>query len=708
MLISVHCSVSKNVTEIQLFGSNNEVVVQLENTMFQEEAAYLSNHLSLLLNKKIEIKSENSSSDPMALVLRYQETLDESQFVVKAADNKLIVEAKTTKAMQQGVIFFLMHILEYIPYSHRRSLMKYESKTIPKSYHYTSKTPAFGYRVPYFIENYNVDFRKVHQTQMLDDTWGLWGHNIPKKIIVTPQMYAEINGEKNEEQLCFSSTELHKALIKMVQKNQIDNPAANKFMIMPLDDVNACTCTACSKRGNTPRNASPAVFLLINQLAEQFPDVTFFGSAYHSTRTTPDFPLKSNVGVMFTTMDFPKGIQLQNSKFGLQIEKQMEQWRKKTSTLYLWDYAIHFDNYLSTYPTVLSTAMNLNWYEQLGITGVFMQGTEETYSAFSDLKAFLFAELLKNPKSDVRHLTGIFFGNFYPKSKDMLQPYYIRCEERALNSAFPLDIYGGWQQHFKKYLDAADLFSVLNKLEGEYALCSEEEKQNLNPILAALYFQKLEIQRTQGIREFGLLEKHTSDKPWRLKPAVKEDFRQWQKYRKLAKLELLNESGMETTTYDNQWQQLLLDKNLTNILLGIPPQFQNQPDEDYADAAMLTDGAVGFSDYFNNWVISTQNAMHIKIPLKEKATGKYTLEMNFLQDKRHRIYLPKRISLNLNGISHEISIPADADHKPQKVYRFKHDVVLEDIDTLDIAINKTAEFTKFATACDEIRLIPKP
>jgi hypothetical protein len=521
-VLSVQCSVTKKVPDLHLFGAKKNVVVLLEHASFRPQSDYLTKHLSRFLDKTIEVQ-ETSKSDQMALVLRYQDTIIADQFTIHATENKLLFEAKSSAGMQQALNFFLIHILEYIPYSHRKSLLSYSSKSIPVNYQHSSKAPAFTYRVPYFIENYNDDFRAIHQTQTLDDSWGLWGHNIPKRIQMSPNMFAETNGVRSDEQLCFSSPELYLALVAMVKSSQSENPDAGKFMIMPLDNSNACTCSSCLKKGNTPRNASPAVFDLINKLALRFSKLEFFGSAYLSTKSPPDFQLKQNVGVMFTTMDFPKGIALENSAARSALLHQIELWKQKTQNIFIWDYVIHFDNYLTTFPTVLSTALNLQWYQQLGISGVFLHGSEEMYTAFSDLKAFLYAELLMDPQANLESLKVIFFKNFYPNTAHLLQPYYSRCEMNSLNSSQNLDIYGGMKQHIKKYLDAADLFNVLDRLNLDYENCSNEEKENLNPLLSALYFQKLEIYRTQGIRDFGLLEKDTENESWRIKSQVQED-----------------------------------------------------------------------------------------------------------------------------------------------------------------------------------------
>src|SRR5690606_26621063 len=123
---------------------------------------------------------------------------------------------------------------------------------IPKDLHYTN-TPDFEYREPFFPANSDEKNRLKYQTHSLDIEWGLWGHNIRKAIEISSDMWAEVNSEKNEEQLCFSSLELKEALNDFIKNQKTENPKAKKYMLMPEDNNLVCTCVECLAKGNTTK-----------------------------------------------------------------------------------------------------------------------------------------------------------------------------------------------------------------------------------------------------------------------------------------------------------------------------------------------------------------------------------------------------------------------------------------------------------------------
>lgn len=703
VFLSVHCASTRVNNELKLFEENRPVCLCNKDKAFSTESTYVFNKISGLIPNKIRI-SDNCKSTEFTIALQKTSHSD-FYFQVAAGENGITLSAQTSSGMMGAIHYFLIHVLGFIPYDYKRSLLKYDTRAISENFVYTASFNIFNYREPYFIENYKNDFRFIHHTQTIDDTWALWGHNIPKKIKVTPKMLAQVDGELSEEQLCFSSKELRAALFQFVRKSQTDYPDAKKIMVLPNDNNEVCTCESCRKLGNTKTNASPAVFQLINELAIAFPKLEFFGAAYTSTKEVPDFELKSNVGVVLTTMHWPKGVALKNSKSGLKIQGDIGKWKSKTKLLYVWDYVIHFDNYLSTFPTILSTQENLKWFRDFGVQGIFLHGTEEGYAAFSDLKAFVYAQLLMNPNYDVEYLVQTYFRNFFPNNADLLTRYYLEVENRSLmNSAF-LDIYGGWNQDLKKYLQEEELFKLVAALDEGYMLCSEDEKSNLNPLLAALYFQKLEIHRLKGVNKFGLLSLDSNSDRWRTKKELEKDLKQWEWYAGLSGLGYLNESKIPIGAYHEHWKALM-NQEFKCLFTGSSPKALSVLDEDYQNTAMLTDGALGFQDYFNNWFISSE-ALNLRIPIATKKNGVFKLEIGFLHQPRHRIYWPESIQVTIGNRKYLLKIEDKSLADSKNPYRFAWDIEINNEDFVEILLIKQPKFAKFATAIDEIRLLQK-
>ena len=371
---------------------------------------------------------------------------------------------------------------------------------------------SFEYREPYFVKNFDADFRKKNKTQTIEENWSLWGHNIHKFIAVKKNMFSVINGKLNSQQYCFSSTQLEIALEKAISNKIKEQPKIRKFMIMPNDNHLVCQCNKCQHIGNTKTNASPAVFTLLNRLAKKFPKLDFFSTAYTTIQSPPRFKLFPNVGVMISTMSFPKGVVIEKSNKLNAITNIFKDWKKATNTIYLWDYAINFDNYFEFYPTVLISQKNLQFYKKQGVSGVFMQGNESSYAAFSNLKCYLYAQLLQNTDVDIKTYIKQYFEKNYPSVSTILYKYYLHIEQTALSSKRLLPIYGGIKPSYKKYLNKEDFavfYKQLNKKINEIPI---NEQNKIASLLLSLTFQWLEIKRTTSTINKNSIKKECSEK----------------------------------------------------------------------------------------------------------------------------------------------------------------------------------------------------
>ena len=556
-----------------------------------------------------------------------------------------------------------------------------KSISIPLGLSYNMK-PAFEYREPYFRDNFDKSFREWNETHTIDETWGLWGHNINKVIKPAPTMMAVVDGKVNEDQYCFSSPELENALIDFIVEN-----GGSKFMIVPNDNDIACVCNRCKKLGNTHNNASPAVFTLLNKLAGRFPQKEFFSTAYITTQAPPPFKTAPNTGVMISTMAFPKGIVLEQSDKKEFVKQTFQGWKKVTNKIYLWDYAVNYDNYFDAYPTVFIAQQNLKFYNQLGVTGVFMHGSEENYSSFDDLKCYLYAQLLRHTDIDLKKCITNFFHAKYAESADLLASYYTNIEDKAFKSPKQLDIYGGINQSRKKYLDEEDVTEFYGKLD-EIATMSTNTSKTLSPVLASLVFMKLELMRSSGMPAHNTSE-------------VKRLTEKLDSYCNSAGITIFNESGMRVSNYIALWNDEIINRPYSNFLFGKPVKFKTTPDEDYDNPKMLADAAIGFHDYSTNWLISTVNILSVEINANDVRKAK-AVELDFLSDIRHRIYLPEKVIVMVGNKKYEKFIPVQ-NNKTISKYRviIPLEISPED-EIITIQAIKQDEYAKQSTACDEI------
>jgi len=556
-----------------------------------------------------------------------------------------------------------------------------------KSKNTLSKDYSFEYREPYFVKNFDTKFRAENNTHTLEENWGLWGHNIHKFIPIKKAMFSIVNGKINSQQYCFSSTQLKTVLEKAI-KNKIKKlPQATKFMIMPNDNHYVCQCNRCKNLGNTETNASPAVFTLLNTLAKKFPKLHFFSTAYITTQTPAPFKLRTNAGVMISTMAFPKGVVIKETNKLQEVTNTIKNWKKRTCNIYLWDYAINFDNYFEFYPTVLATQKNLQFYKKQGITGVFIQGNENAYAAFSNLKCYLYAQLLQNTDVNVESCIKQYFNENYPLISNILYKYYIKIEQTALKSKRTLPIYGGIQQSFKKYLNEEEFKKFYKQLQQKIKKTPIQEQNKIAPLMLALTFQWLEIKRTT-----------TKINENKTKKECITALETLLKLQKQTNINTYNEIGKTIKTYNTFWKQEILHQKEKNLFYNKKFKMLSQLDEDYPNSNMLNDGLVGFSDYYNNWLLVTKENLKLKIAVSEVKKAK-SIELCFLDDEKHKIYLPDYVMISIDKKPIKVKIHQNKNKKN----RTKIDIKLQTTNKeIEIEVFKQKKFKNNSIACDEI------
>jgi hypothetical protein len=622
-----------------------------------------------------------------------------NQFRIYRSNNEIQIEGSNLEVLRTGIHHFFLNYVSYYPFEKRE--IKKKEIMVPQQLDYRQEI-SFEYREPYFKQNYQAELRNFNQTNQLEETWGIWGHQIVKLTSKSPDLFAEINRKRTNEQLCFSSKLLEKEIVKIIKDKNKENNNLLKFMLMPADNHLVCQCKACVSNGNSKSNASPAVFKLVNKLAKEFPNFQIFSSAYITTDKAPTFKLEKNTGVMLSTMSFPKGILYNNSKQKIQIEKQINDWKSTTNTIYIWDYAIHFDLYLSSYPSLLIHQQNLMFLRDKGVTGIFMQGNEESYAAFEDLKYFVYAQLLLNPDADVRLLIRFYLESQYPKAGKILADYYLEIEERSLNSNHEMDIYGGWNQQINKYLSYLPLQQLIQDLEAVELKSSSTERINLKTLKLALNYQLLEIMRMNGFGNKGYASFNSNGEVL-LNQEATQAFEKIQNLKKETGIEFINERHLLLSSYIDLWNSEAFKSELKTPIVNLKLFAKSKLDEDYSDLDLLINGKKGFYDYDNNWLITTLEPLNIEIEGKVINESK-DFSVSFLQDTKHRIYFPKKIILTIGQEIYTVEIPLDLLRKPLS----KHTIEIplkkfKSTDLIRFEIIKQADFKNKSNACGELQ-----
>ena len=354
----------------------------------------------------------------------------------------------------------------------------------------TCGTFAFDYQSIYSPSGLNPDYTGVMGLNNFDDSWGIWGHNLRKVLgDNVDKVYATIHGKTDDSQLCFSSEEMYRQIESYIVDN-IGEKGSSRFVIAPDDTPYACTCASCTAMGNTEKNATPAVTELLLRLSQRFPKHSFFTISYLSTKQVTDKQLPSNAGIIVSAIDFPlrriDGKNAQEKKF----MQQLNQWKKVTKNIYIWDYINNFDDYLTPFPILKIAQQRLRFFKQNGASGIFFNGSGYSYSSFDAMRTFALSALLINPELPVEELVRDYFNQEYPLSKKWLYDYYINLEN-SVQSGKKLGIYAGIAELEQSFLNPEKFIKFYDEMGDYVSDAKGKERKKLHELQTALSYTRL-------------------------------------------------------------------------------------------------------------------------------------------------------------------------------------------------------------------------
>lgn len=566
----------------------------------------------------------------------------------------------------------------------------------------TCGTFAFDYQSIYSPAGLNPDYTGVMGLNNFDDSWGIWGHNLRKVLgDNVDKVYATIHGKTDDSQLCFSSPEMYRQIEEYIVNN-FGEKGNSRFVIAPDDNPYACTCASCTAMGNTEKNATPAVTELILRLAQRFPKHTFFTTSYLSTQQATEKPLPANAGVMVSAIDFPlrriDGKDAQEKKFA----QQLENWKKVTKNIYIWDYINNFDDYLTPFPILKIAQQRLRFFKQNGASGIFFNGSGYNYSSFDEMRTFVLSALLINPEQSVDDLVKSYFNQEYLVSKKWLYDYYIGLEN-STQSGKKLGLYAGIRESENSFLNPEKFTEFYDEMGDFVSDAKGQERKKLHGLQTALSFTRLEMGRDHSYDVYGYAKRN--GKEIQANPQARKWITQLKEHKAFAGMDCYNESSNEIDYYIEEWEQYILASDIKkNSFLGIAPS--STPKMNKNSLKRLTDGTHGLPDnYHFGWIIFPQEECTIDLPVKE-VNESGTVYISFLNLPRHRIYAPQQIEVSRDGASYKkINLNAEDSVEKGEMVKAIVPIDLNGTELLSIKIIGTKK-PGAQIGVDEIAFIP--
>lgn len=697
----IGCGIIQGHTEPAL-SSKEGYLISIDNNATEEDtrwAKYLYDHLKNRAEDEEMIAFGVSEKEMFLIIVQIDPTL-KNDFKIERRTNSIKITTRESKKM----LWLQYQLMKKIGDED----IRIKTSDLPPALinlNDTCGSFAFNYQSIYSPTGLHDDYSGIAGLDNFDNSWGIWGHNLGKILGKDIDgIYAMVNKKKNEEQFCFSSTEMYKRIEDYIINNYGEKKTS-RFVIAPTDSPIACTCTVCSASGNTSKNATPAVTQLITRLARRFPNHIFFTTSYLSTQKVPSEKLPQNVGVIISAIDLPLRFINKKHTHEKQFTERLNQWKSVTNQIYIWDYINNFDDYLTPFPILKIARERLSFFRNSGVSGIFFNGSGYDYSSFDDLKTFVLSALLINPNLEVEELVKKYIYQEYPQSKEILYPYYCSLENR-IQPEKRLGLYTGIQEAEKSYFSVAEFTKFYNELNELTDKSKGEERKKLHMLRTALSFTRLELGRIHSFNPYGYATRKGNY--IKLLPQTQDWLNRLKEYEAFPEMQYYNESSGEIGNYIKEWEKYIANSTpLPNILLGERLKSVSKLDENYTNLTILTDGTHGLpGNYHFGWFISSIGDLILNLPTKQAdRTG--NLCISFLHLPHHRIYAPQSIELLKDGKPYkQLTISSINSGEKGEIIESKGFIELGSNQLLTIKIKRVPK-DKAQIAIDEISFIPQ-
>jgi len=379
--------------------------------------------------------------------------------------------------------------------------VRYAPQFMSREAHYTdpNQNPGFAAKLKLNGHFYKIPDELGGHYQILG-----WCHTFyqllpPKKYFTAhPEWYSEIKGKRTFEnaQLCLTNPEMKNELVKQALDWIAQKPHAGYISISQNDWDGRCTCAKCKELETLEGSPSGPLLRFVNSVATEitktYPHMLIETLAYQYTRSPPKITKPgANVIIRLCSIecDFLRPL---TSNLNRDFQKDLENWRRISPQLYIWDYTANFSQCLLPHPNLQVFGPNLHNFAANNVTAVFEQG--DAYTTIGDfvrMKTWVLAHLLWNPQADADELNDEFLNGYYGAAAPYLKQYLELIKRDAETSNSKLSCYhlhDNWlkTQTMQKCLS---LFAqALKAVAGDQTLQDRVSREQI-PLLTAILDQ---------------------------------------------------------------------------------------------------------------------------------------------------------------------------------------------------------------------------
>lgn len=514
-----------------------------------------------------------------------------------------------------------------------------------------AENPAFRYRQSqcYALKDdpiYKLWFRFEEPTDVF--AGGMWVHTFDRIMpsdqygTAHPEYYSFINGERRPgkaSQWCLTNPDVFELASRQIDSIFKANPGMKMISVSQNDGNHTnCTCPACKALDEQEGGPSGSLIHFLNKLAARFPDKEFSTLAYLYTMHPPKQvkPLP-NVNIMLCDIDCDREVPLTDNASGRDFMKAMQGWSAITKNIFVWDYGINFDNFVSPFPNFPILQKNIQLFKAHHATMHFSQIGGSKGGDFPEMRAYMVSKLMWNPYLNADSLMRSFMDGYYGAASPYIYQYEKLLEGGLLASGTRLWIYDSPVTHKDGMLNANcrkrynELFDQAEQaVAGDAVLLKRVQLSRL-----PLQYAGLEIARAEG--------NHDLDK-------IKAELALFDQRTREFAVPTLNERNNPPAEYCKLYTERYLPGRAQNLAKGAKVIWQTAPTGKYKTLGetALTDELFGGTTFVESWVgwEGIDGAFILDLGKEMSFTS---IEGDFLHQLGAWILLPKQVRYSVSS-----------------------------------------------------------
>ena len=377
---------------------------------------------------------------------------------------------------------------------------------------------------------------------------------------------------------------------------------------------------------------------------------------------------------MLCTIELNRSRPIAEDPSSASFVRDIEDWSRICGNIYLWDYTVNFSHHVSPFPNLHVLQPNIRFFVDHGVRKHFQQTNTGPGHEWSELKSYLLARLLWDPRTDVDAVMDDFLDGYYGKAGPFVRRYIDALRAALERSGAKLDIYEPPAVHAEAHLSAADV-ALYDKLFDKAEAAAAGDREILARVKTArlpLMYAKLEIGKDDMFGAARLLR--GEGRPVRGPTGHGPPPRGLRPRCRAGGVRTLNEAGLTPAAYYDAVKRFIDVQVDGNLAFRRPVAADPPPASKYArgDLAVLTNGVRGAADFKVHWLGWEGVDFALTLDLGRPVPAR-EITISTLSDARSWILHPETVacSVSADGATfREVGTSAAAgDHQGEEVVR---------------------------------------